>query len=147
MGLVNSLTLQEKLSYALITGASSGIGYELALVFAENKYNVILIARREERLNHLARELEENYKVRAHILIRDLSQPQSVQEIYDWIKKNDIQVELLVNNAGFVVYGNISDTPWDDEQKICKLKFSRLLRNLKFLLLNFGVQQKSPRIP
>ena len=149
MGLVNSLTDQEKLSYALITGASSGIGYELALVFAENKYNVILIARREERLNHLARELEENYKVRAHILIRDLSQPQSVQEIYDWIKKNDIQVEILVNNAGFVVYGNISDTPWDDEQKmmqlhmhtsthLIKLFLPEMLKNNSGRILNIG---------
>ena len=131
---VNSFTLQKKLSYALITGASSGIGYELAIVFAENKYNVILIARREERLNHLARELEKNYEVEAHILIRDLSQPQSVQEIYDWIKKNDMKVEILVNNAGFVVYGNISDTPWDDEQKMMQLHMHTSTQLIKLFL-------------
>ncbi|KPL14237.1 MAG: hypothetical protein AMS26_11445 [Bacteroides sp. SM23_62] len=137
------------MSYALITGASSGIGYELAKVFAENKHNVILIARREERLNDLARELEEIYGVRAHVLYRDLSQPQSVTEIYEWIEKNDIRVEFLVNNAGFVVYGNISDTPWDEEQKMMQLHMHtsthlikrflpEMLENNRGRILNIG---------
>jgi len=90
----------------MITGASSGIGYELATLFARHGYNVILVARREEKLNRLIRMLEENHNVKAHVLIKDLSKEQSPQEIFDWVSKNEIRVDFLVNNAGFVIYGS-----------------------------------------
>ena len=122
------------MSYALITGASSGIGYELAKLFARDKHNVILVARREDRLDQLARELEENYQVRAHVIIRDLSQSQSVQEMYDWVKKNDIRIEFLVNNAGFIVYGSFSDSLWDEEQKMMQLHMHTTTHLIKLFL-------------
>ena len=122
------------MSYALITGASSGIGYELAKLFAEAKHNVILVARRKERLNQLARELEENYQVRAHVIISDLSQSKSVQKIYDWVKKNNIRIEFLVNNAGFIVYGSFSDTQWDEEQKMMQLHMNTTTHLIKLFL-------------
>lgn len=122
------------MSYALITGASSGIGHELAKLFAGDKHNVILVARREERLIQLAGELEENYQVRAHVIVRDLSQSQSAQKIYDWVKKNDIRIEFLVNNAGFIVYGNFSDTQWEEEQKMIQLHMNTTTHLIKLFL-------------
>jgi short-subunit dehydrogenase len=106
---------------ALITGASSGIGFELAKLFARDKHHLILVARRKEKMIQLARELEENYQVITHVLVRDLSQSQAPEEIYKWIKKNDIRIDFLVNNAGFIVYGNFSDTRWEDELNMMKL--------------------------
>jgi short-subunit dehydrogenase len=122
------------MDYALITGASSGIGNALARIFAEAKYNLILVARREDRLKHLAEELEDDYEVKAHVLSRDLSKPQSVKEIYEWVKKNDLRVDILVNNAGFVVYGKISDTPWDDEHKMMQLHMHASTHLIKLFL-------------
>jgi short-subunit dehydrogenase len=65
------------MSYALITGASSGIGYELAKLFAKDKHNIVLIARREERLRRLSRDLENDYKIKTLVIPKDLSQSQS----------------------------------------------------------------------
>ena len=122
------------MSYALITGASSGIGYELAKLFAEDKHNVILVARREERLNQLARELEQNYQIRAHVIISDLSQSQSAQKIYNMVKKNDIWIEFLVNSSGFIVYGSFSDTQWDEEKKMMQLHMNTPTHLIKLFL-------------
>jgi len=122
------------MSYALITGASSGIGYELAKLFAREKHNVILVARREERLDQITRELEENYKVMTHVIIRDLSQSQSVREIHDWVKKNDIRIDYLINNAGFIVYGSFSDTQWEEEQRMMQLHMNAMAHMIKLFL-------------
>ena len=122
------------MNYALITGASSGIGYQLAKLFARDKYNLILVARREERLNQLARDMEENYQVRAYVIIKDLSLPQSGQEIHDWIMKNNIRIDLLVNNAGFAVYGSFADTRWEDEQKMMRLHMDMTTLMIKLFL-------------
>ena len=122
------------MSYTLITGASSGIGYELAKLFAKEKHNIILIARREERLNTLSRDLENNYKVKTLIIPKDLSKPQSAQEIYDLIKQNDITVDYLINNAGFIVYGKFSETNWFEEHKMIQLNLLTLTHLIKLFL-------------
>lgn len=86
--------------YILVTGSSSGIGKAIAEKFASEKYNLILVARREELLENIKKELEEKYKIEVLIYIYDLSIPESVYQFYEDIKDKDIY--LLVNNAGFV---------------------------------------------
>lgn len=85
--------------WALITGGSMGIGRELASVFAANKFNLILIARNEARLQQAADELRAKYNIETKILVKDLSLPSAPQEIFDALR--DTSISVLVNNAGF----------------------------------------------
>lgn len=122
------------MSYALITGASSGIGYELANLFAKDKHNIILIARREDSLKQLSRDLENDYKIKTLVIPKDLSQSQSAQEIYDILKQNDITIDYLINNAGFMVYGCFSDTNWSEDHKMIQLHMVTLTHLIKLFL-------------
>jgi short-subunit dehydrogenase len=87
---------------ALITGASSGIGYELARIFAREGHDLVLVARNEEKLRALAAECQ---GVSARPLVKDLAQPTAPQEIFDELRQAGITVDVLVNNAGFGTYG------------------------------------------
>ena len=87
--------------YTLITGASSGIGYELASVFAKNNHNLILVARSTEKLEGLKKEIEKNFQVVAEVVSIDLSKKDSAEDLYNQIVKKNLKVDILVNNAGF----------------------------------------------
>jgi uncharacterized protein len=91
--------------YALITGASSGIGYELAKLFAQDGYNIIAVARTEEDLQKVANELKQQYGVEAIPIAKDLFQQNAAFELYDEIKKRGLVVDVLVNDAGQGQYG------------------------------------------
>ena len=95
---------------ALITGASSGIGLELARVFAANKHDVVLVARSEGKLRELARECEAS-GVRAHVVPADLAKPDGARSILEAVARLGLEIDILVNNAGFGVYGRFPDTP------------------------------------
>ena len=86
---------------ALITGASKGIGRELAHLFAKDGCDLVLVARSEKELNSLKVELEEKQGITVHTFIKDLCQPDAAQTIFDELKAIDIDVDYLVNNAGF----------------------------------------------
>jgi short-subunit dehydrogenase len=86
-------------SWALITGGSAGIGYELAKVFAANKFNLVLVARNEARLKQVADELRAKHGIETKMLVKDLSLPNASQEIFDALR--DTPISVLVNNAGF----------------------------------------------
>lgn len=90
-------------NWALITGASAGIGRELAGVFAEKRFNLVLVARDEKRLVGLATQLRAAHQVEARVLPQDLSRPEAGREIFDHLQ--DLPVSVLVNNAGFGQYG------------------------------------------
>lgn len=87
-------------SAALVTGASSGIGCELARVFAEHNYDIVLVARREDRMRALADEIHAEYGVETYVFPADLSLPGAANGLYDAVRVADIDVEVLVNNAG-----------------------------------------------
>ncbi|MCK9399473.1 MAG: SDR family oxidoreductase [Bacteroidales bacterium] len=110
------------MNYALITGASKGIGYELALLFAKNGHNLILVARQENKLAQLADSLINNYKIHVCIIPIDLSHPDAAGEIFRLVLEKSISVDYLVNNAGFYVKGAFSKTSWEDEQKMIQLQ-------------------------
>lgn len=94
--------------WALITGASTGIGLELAKVFAANKFNLVLIARNEARLKEVADELRASHKIEAKILVKDLSLASAPREIFDAL--HDIPISILVNNAGFGWRGEFAES-------------------------------------
>ncbi len=85
----------------LVTGASSGIGLELAKLFAADKSNLVLVARSQEKLDQLATQLQEEHGVQVRVLTRDLADPQSPQAIFDALAAEGVTVDVLVNNVGF----------------------------------------------
>jgi len=111
---------------ALITGASSGIGLELARVFAADGVDVILSARSEDKLQALAQEVTEAHGVKAEVIVADLSVPGETQKVYDQVKEQGWDVDYLVNNAGFGVYGGFAETDWPDEANMLQVNIVAL---------------------
>lgn len=93
--------------WALITGGSTGIGHELAKVFAANKFNLVLVARSEVRLKQAADELRSRHNVETRVLVKDLSVAGTPQEIFDAVR--DLPISVLVNNAGFGWRGGFAE--------------------------------------
>ena len=96
----------------MITGASAGIGQAFARVFAERGFDVAVVARREDRLRTLARELEQQHGVRVHVLTLDLAHPDASNRICEQLAAAGLTVDALVNNAGFAVPGSFIRSDW-----------------------------------
>lgn len=111
---------------ALITGASKGIGRELATLFAENRCNLVLVARSDRELTLLKEELENSFALSVQLIVKDLSLPDAAQELFDEIKEREIDPDYLVNNAGFGDYGAFTDTPWERYEKMIALNVTTL---------------------
>ena len=92
-------------NYALITGASRGIGLELAKLFAKDGYPLILVARSKDQLEHIRETLINAYHIDVVIMVEDLSIPYIAKTIYQNIAQKGLRVDYLVNNAGFGDYG------------------------------------------
>ncbi|MCX5827533.1 MAG: SDR family oxidoreductase [Deltaproteobacteria bacterium] len=119
---------------ALITGASSGIGRELARIFAAEGYNLVLIARREERLQELSRELQKTPGIKILIIAKDLSIPASPEEIFREIKDRNMHIDVLVNNAGSQVYGLFAETDWCRELNLIQTNLVSLTHLTKLFV-------------
>ena len=102
--------------WAVVTGASSGIGTEFARRLAEDGLNLVLVARREDRLNHLKNDLEKDFGIQTRVVPVDLSREDFLEPIR--LATNDINIGLLVNNAGFATSGNLLDNSLDDELRM-----------------------------
>ena len=85
----------------LITGASSGLGKDFAILFAEKGYDLVLTARRKKNLEEIRNNLINQFGIKAYIISRDLSDLKSTEEIYNFCEENKIQINVLVNNAGY----------------------------------------------
>lgn len=99
---------------ALITGASFGIGLELARIFAREGHNLVLVARSADKLRQLASELEKAHGTRSLILAADLSDPGAAAYVLDQTTRANIVVDILVNNAGFGQYGFFADNDLEE---------------------------------
>ena len=96
--------------WGLVTGASSGIGAEFARQLAARGMHCVLVARREDRLQALAQELEAAHGIRCEIVPADLAQPRAGRELLAEVSRRGIEVELLVNNAGFGMVSSLEET-------------------------------------
>lgn len=94
--------------WALVTGASAGIGVALASQLAEGGTHLVLTARRRDRLESLATTLKEKHKIQVRTFVADLAQPNAPQEIHSYTKAQGLAIELLINNAGFGQYGELT---------------------------------------
>lgn len=108
----------------LITGATSGIGYELAKIFAKNRYNLILCARNKDKLEEIKENISDEYRVDVHIFQKDLSKEQEARELYSEIINNDIIVDILINNAGAGYVGKFIDEEYDRDKNIMGLNMN-----------------------
>jgi hypothetical protein len=103
---------------ALITGASSGLGLEFSKLLARDGYNVVIVARDRQKLEQVAGDLAGQYKVEARVLVKDLSAAEAAQEIYDELQRDSVVVDVLINNAGFALYGPFVETDLDTEVRM-----------------------------
>ncbi len=122
---------------ALITGASSGIGKELAYIHAERKGDLVVVARRKEVLNTLKDELKKKYNVNVYVLTKDLSDPKAPQEIYDELKKAEIKIDYLINNAGFGGCGAFHEREWKKDQSMMQVNMMALIEMCRLFLPDF----------
>ena len=112
---------------ALITGASSGIGYELAKCFAQDGHDVILVARSEDELNRIAENFQQRYGICATVIAKDLFDPDAAWELYDEVSSMGIEINYLVNDAGQGVYGKFVETDLERELEIIQLNVCSLV--------------------
>lgn len=106
---------------ALITGASSGIGKCFAEKLAAKNTNLIIVARSEDKLNALAKELQEQYNIQVDVIVKDLSQPSAAREVYEVTLAKGLTVDLLINNAGFGDYGEFAQTDGSRQVEMVQL--------------------------
>jgi uncharacterized protein len=119
---------------ALITGASGGIGYELGLLFARDGFDCILVARSHDKLNALAARMESDFRVKTLVLPKDLSKSTAVDEIYEEVSAASMQVDMLVNNAGFPVFGLFTETDLGSELEMLQVNVVALTALTKLFL-------------
>ncbi|TAD86442.1 MAG: SDR family oxidoreductase [Bacteroidetes bacterium] len=130
---------------ALITGASSGIGLELAKIFAANGINVVLVARSQPQLQQLAQQLQAEHGIEAHVLAYDLSQYSHAKTIFDWCRTAGISINYLVNNAGFGHWSVFAESQWPKQEQMINLNITTLTY-LTHLFLPAMVAQKRGKI-
>ena len=111
---------------ALITGASNGIGLELAKIHASKGDNLVLVARNKGKLDELKTELEAKFSVNVHTIGKDLSAPQSAKEVYEETSRQSIQIDYLINNAGFGDFGMFVDSDWNKDEQMINLNITTL---------------------
>jgi short-subunit dehydrogenase len=111
---------------ALITGASSGIGFEIAKLFAADKIDLLLVARSENRLQEIKKEFEEKFKVDVFTVAADLSSKVEIQAVYDVVNTNNLSVNYLVNNAGFGDYGAFINRSMEKYKEMIQLNIVSL---------------------
>lgn len=130
---------------ALITGASSGIGREFAQIHAANGGDLIIIARKKDKLNELKKELENKHNVKVKVISKDLTSPQAAIEIYNEVKEAGIEVDYLINNAGFGGRGYFHERPMELDLQMIQVNIVTLTTLTRLFLPDF-VKRNSGKI-
>lgn len=129
---------------ALVTGASEGIGFDLCKLLAKDNYTVVLTARNQAQLEKRAEELSKS-GITTHIIVQDLSQPDACEIIVDRLKSLNLQIDVLINNAGFANYGNFAENSLEKEMSLLQVNIVALTK-LTRLILPSMLERKSGRI-
>lgn len=129
----------------LITGASGGIGWELAKLFACDGYRLVLVARNRSKLEELAQNLQREFGASAIVLAEDLADPNAPGRIYDTLQRQGIEVDVLVNNAGFGDFGPFAETDLKVDLEMMQVNMTALV-HLTRLFLPGMVDRKKGKI-
>jgi short-subunit dehydrogenase len=111
---------------ALVTGASSGIGREIAIAHAKNQGDLVVVARRKEELELLKSELEEQYEIKVMVIAQDLIEDGAAQKVFDLVQSKNIQIDYVINNAGFGDYNYFKNTTLDHNKRMINLNVTAL---------------------
>lgn len=121
-----------KTKTALVTGAASGLGFELALLLAKDAYNLILIDIDAEKLKATENEILKDYPVNTQLMVRDLSVENIAQDIYNNV--GNTHIDVIINNAGFGVFGTFCDSDWERDSQMLHLHVLTATHLLKLFL-------------
>lgn len=127
---------------ALITWASSGIGKELAFIHAKTGGDLVLVARRKDALETIKTDLENLYNTQVYIIVRDLTEPTAVNDIYNEVIWQDIYIHYLINNAWFGGQGSFNDRDRGDDKNMILLNIMALTELTKLFLHDMVTQDK-----
>ncbi|KQM71442.1 short-chain dehydrogenase [Pedobacter sp. Leaf216] len=116
--------LKTEIKYALVTGASKGIGKAMAIALAKRKRNLLLIARSADELNALKTDIIAQYGVQVDILPTDLSLPDSPQLVSNWVTEKGYAVDILINNAGYGLWGKFGELSLASQLEMCQLNMN-----------------------
>jgi short-subunit dehydrogenase len=130
---------------ALITGASSGIGEELARIHAAHGGDLVVVARRQDRLETLRAEMEKAHGIAVHVLMKDLSESDAAQQIRDELRTRGVQVDYLVNNAGFGYRGFFHEQDWSVNEAMIRVNILALAALTRMFLPEM-VERHSGRV-
>jgi uncharacterized protein len=132
----------ETKDFILITGASSGIGLEMARQLSARKYDLIITARSVTKLEKLAEELTQRHGITVIPIQADLSVSGEAHKLYDMVQSRDLSVSMLVNNAGVGVYGSFSDTSLEAELKMIELNVGAVVTLTKLFLQDMLIARR-----
>jgi hypothetical protein len=130
---------------ALVTGASAGLGTEFAKLLAAGGHDVVLVARRRDKLDELAADLEKRHSVRCHVVAEDLAERGAPERILAEVAKRNLTIEILVNNAGFATTGAFAESDTRRELDLIEVNVAALV-HLTRLFLPGMIERKSGKI-
>ncbi|OEH93109.1 SDR family NAD(P)-dependent oxidoreductase [Bacillus solimangrovi] len=116
---------------ALITGATSGLGYEFVKLFAKDEFDLVLVARNEKKMEEIKQSLPNN---KVTIIKKDLSLPNAAKEVFESIQREEIQIDILINNAGFGLLGSFEDLDIHQQTEMINLNITALTELTHYFL-------------
>ncbi|WP_099466868.1 SDR family NAD(P)-dependent oxidoreductase [Konateibacter massiliensis] len=121
---------------ALITGASGGLGYEFAHLLARKGYSLVLVARSEGKLYQLKKELQKKYakKLEITVIAKDLSEKDAALEIFEEVLEKGIEVNMLINNAGFGDFGRFAECDWEKQYEMVQVNIVAMMQMTKYFM-------------
>jgi len=131
------------MSYALITGASKGIGKSFAESLAKRKFDLLLVARTESLLQKLSIDLSNEYGVKVQFLAIDLSQSDTAQKIFQWVEENKFDVQALINNAGYALWGNFIELSLQEQLEMINVNINTMVSLTHLLIPKLLLHDKS----
>jgi short-subunit dehydrogenase len=137
--------MEKRNQYALVTGATSGIGYELAKLLAADGYNLILVSRTEEDLHRVANELESRHRIIVRTIAKDLFYPGNAIELTDEVRETGLTVDILINDAGQGQYGPFIEGDINRQLEIIRLNIESLVALTHYFLKDM-VGRKQGRV-
>jgi hypothetical protein len=115
------------MSYALITGASKGIGKEIAMELANRGYELLLVARNSYELQQVKEEIQKKYAVSVDYLVVDLSEATAVERLFTWVLEKQIDLRILVNNAGYGLVGDFESYSYEEHHKMMQVNMNAVV--------------------